>query len=159
MTSYQQRLCQIAKPSPMVQSNTNENWVDITLQFYKQLPSDPTNTFMNEQLTLLDNLLTRGEITKREYDFLYSPFPKMAVFYTQPKIHKNLTKPPGRPIVSGIESLTANISTFVDFFLRPIVEKIPSYVNTRKAMAFFDAQNLFSCRYVWCNKTLPPLTL
>ena len=53
----------------------------------------------------------------------------MAVFYTQPKIHKSLTKPPGRPIVSGIESLTVNISTFVDFFLRPIVEKIPSYVK------------------------------
>ena len=29
-------------------------------KFYKQLPSDPTNTFMNEQLALLDNLLTRG---------------------------------------------------------------------------------------------------
>ncbi|CAH2301946.1 Hypothetical predicted protein, partial [Pelobates cultripes] len=39
-------------------------------------------------------------------------------FYYLPKIHKRLENPPGRPIISGIGSLTSNISQYVDFFLQ-----------------------------------------
>lgn len=47
--------------------------------------------------------------------------PKIPSFYMLPKIHKNLENPPGRPIISGNESLTEPASEFVDFFLKPFV--------------------------------------
>ena len=46
-----------------------------------------------------------------------------------PKIHKNLQKPPGRPIVSGNGCPTERISKFVDFFLQPGVKNIRSYIR------------------------------
>lgn len=55
-----------------------------------------------------------------------------------PKVHKGLDIPlKGRPIVSGIGSLTENISSFVDFFIKPFVPKLPSYV--RDSMDFIES--------------------
>ncbi len=56
-------------------------------------------------------------------------YPVTPVIYVLPKIHKDLTNPPGRPIISGIGSLTEKISTFVDFFLKPVVFTLPSFVK------------------------------
>ena len=85
--------------------------------------------------------------------------PKPAVFYTIPKLHKlpKLTKekdpnhtgdltnlspkeivelsktlnitPPGRPIISGIGTLTEPLSGFIDSILNPYVNSIPSFVQ------------------------------
>ena len=49
------------------------------------------------------------------------------IFYLLPKIHKPGT--PGRPIISGYNSPTANLSTHVDFYLKPIVKQLPSYIQ------------------------------
>ena len=47
--------------------------------------------------------------------------------YFLKKIHKN---PMGiRPIVSSVNSITENISNFVDFWLQPIVKGLPSYIK------------------------------
>ena len=46
-----------------------------------------------------------------------------------PKIHKDKTNPPGRPIVSGNGCPTERISQFVDFFLQPGVKNIQSYIK------------------------------
>lgn len=46
-----------------------------------------------------------------------------------PKIHKNLENPPGRPIISGNESITEPASKFVDSFIKPIVCKLPSFIQ------------------------------
>ena len=84
--------------------------------FYKKLRSDPTCQFQNTIFTVLDGYLSSGQITKKEHDFLAIQHPKIATFYTLPKLHKNVTQPPGRPIVAGIDAVTAALSTFVDFF-------------------------------------------
>ncbi|XP_018422194.1 PREDICTED: protocadherin gamma-B1-like [Nanorana parkeri] len=39
------------------------------------------------------------------------------------------TTPPGRPIISSIESLTSGLSRYVDSFLQPIVTTLPSYLR------------------------------
>lgn len=44
-------------------------------------------------------------------------FPLKAFIYVLPKVCKT-PQPPGRPIVSGIESLTERISSFVDYHQR-----------------------------------------
>ena len=78
--------------------------------------------------------------------------PRPATFYTITKIHElpNLVistcpssnpdnfiivaqrliiKPPSRPIVSGIGTLTEYVSAFVDREHQPLLAKIPSYIN------------------------------
>ncbi len=54
---------------------------------------------------------------------------KPGAFYLLPKIHKPQRPPPGRPIVSAIGTPTERISQFIDFFLLPFLETIPSYVK------------------------------
>ncbi|XP_072041052.1 uncharacterized protein [Amphiura filiformis] len=44
-----------------------------------------------------------------------------------PKVHK--ANNPGRPIVSGCSCPTKQISRFVDYHLRPLVESLPSYIQ------------------------------
>ena len=97
--------------------------------FYCPLPGDPTISFKTTISEILGRFSHSGEITDKEFDFLSVQHPRIPVFYTIPKVHKNPAHPPGRPIVSGIGSLTSNISTFVDFFIRPIAEELPSFVK------------------------------
>ncbi|CAB1317326.1 unnamed protein product [Coregonus sp. 'balchen'] len=61
--------------------------------------------------------------------------PTTPVIYALPKIHKSMTPPlPGRPIVSSNGSLTGNICTFVDFFIKPWAISLPTY--TRDSIDF-----------------------
>lgn len=51
------------------------------------------------------------------------------MIYYLPKIYKHPTCPPCRPIVSGIDSVTSRVGRYIDFFLQPVVMKIPSYIK------------------------------
>ncbi len=77
----------------------------------------------------LDKLLENEEITEDTYDYLANDIPRTPLLYTQPKIHKGVLPPPCRPIVSGNDSPSERISKFVDWFLKPMVPQIPSYVQ------------------------------
>ena len=44
-----------------------------------------------------------------------------------PKIHK--VNNPGTPVVSSVNSHTEKLSAYVDEFLRPLAEKLPSYIR------------------------------
>lgn len=65
--------------------------------------------------------------------------PIIPTFYTIPKIHKNAQSPPGRPIVSGIGSLTEPSSIYIDEILKPFVTSLPSFVqDTMDALRQLD---------------------
>jgi len=49
--------------------------------------------------------------------------------YLLPKIHKGITPPPGRPIISANGCPTEKISEFVDHFLNPTCKNLKSYVK------------------------------
>lgn len=55
--------------------------------------------------------------------------PKKPKWYFLPKIHKSLINPPGRPIVAGCGSMTEYLSQFLDWFLRPLLDSVPSYLK------------------------------
>ena len=51
-------------------------------------------------------------------------------FYGLPKLHKAFSNfPPLRPISSGSSSCTKRLSEFIDTFLKPLAQKLPSYVQ------------------------------
>ncbi|XP_077132097.1 uncharacterized protein LOC143787335 [Ranitomeya variabilis] len=98
-------------------------------QHYVALPSDPTSVFKSSLDRLLSNVLVRGIIDKKELDYLIVKFPVTPTFYMLPKVHKSLSNPPGRPIVSGIGGLFERACIYVDFFLQPIVLNLESYIR------------------------------
>ena len=85
----------------------------------------------------VNNMRHQGFINKRQQHFLSPPSnPRPRHFYTLPKIHKSTDKwtvpgviPPGRPIVSGCNSESANVEHFIDYHLQPIATSIPSFIR------------------------------
>ena len=71
-------------------------------------------------------LLIRGLIDRHAKEFLMPNHPKTARFNLLPKTHKPGC--PGRPIMSSSGAPTENISCFIDFFLKPCVSRICSYI-------------------------------
>ncbi|XP_075181514.1 protein spinster homolog 1-like [Anomaloglossus baeobatrachus] len=68
-------------------------------------------------------------IDKKEMLFMKPKSPQIATFYSLPKLHKGYPPVRGHPIVSGIDSLTQNVSTYIDTVLRSFVLTLPSYVR------------------------------
>ncbi|KAM4018944.1 uncharacterized protein ACNLHF_028338 [Anomaloglossus baeobatrachus] len=78
---------------------------------------------------LINKASNAGILNKDETKFLTIKDPKMAFYYHLPKIHKNLENPPGRPIISGIDSLTANLAAYIDRIMRIHVTGLRSHLR------------------------------
>ena len=66
-------------------------------------------------------------IDQKTKQYLVQNDPRPGRFYILPKIHK--LNNPGRPIVSSNNHPTERISQFVDYYLKPLVCTVPSYVK------------------------------
>ncbi|XP_069495233.1 uncharacterized protein [Ambystoma mexicanum] len=96
---------------------------------YLKLTGDPTarlTKIIKENVTLACD---SEMISKQESEFLTREQGRIPVFYILPKVHKGLVDPPGRPIVSGVNSILEPLSKFADFYLRPFVLKMQSYLR------------------------------
>ncbi|CAM4539466.1 unnamed protein product [Lepidochelys kempii] len=89
--------------------------------FYKPLPYDPTESYQKQLQHLLKKLPEKAQ-DQIHTDTPLEPRP--GIFYLLPKIHKPGN--PGRPIISGIGTLTAGLSGYVDSLLRPYATSTPS---------------------------------
>ncbi|CAJ0956180.1 unnamed protein product [Ranitomeya imitator] len=96
---------------------------------YRKLASDPTAAFQRQLFCILDDALERGLITKSIWEGLRINHPVIPTIYFLPKVHKDLSNPPARPIVSGCGGLNEPICRFLDYYLKPCVEELPSYVR------------------------------
>ncbi|XP_053571499.1 uncharacterized protein LOC128661246 [Bombina bombina] len=96
---------------------------------YEKISSNPLTHTQNSLFKILNDARSKGIISQNEFKFMYPKFPVMPVFYILPKLHKNMQCPPGRPIVSGIGSITEKIGEYVDKHLRPFLLTLPSYVK------------------------------
>lgn len=101
---------------------------------YTKLSKDPTVEYTKELKILLDEALLEKVITKNEYYFLYNRHAVTPHFYHIPKIHKSLTNPPGRPIIAGMDSLSSNLGSYIDYFLQDTVTNLPSFVRDSSHM-------------------------
>ncbi|KAM7176581.1 uncharacterized protein RBU57_002185 [Macrochelys suwanniensis] len=92
--------------------------------FYRPLSSDPTEEYQKKLHHLLQKLPGKAQEQICTDTFLE---PRPGAFYLLPKIHKPGN--PGRPIISGIGTLTAGLSGYIDSLLRPYATSTPSYLR------------------------------
>ncbi|XP_075142257.1 metabotropic glutamate receptor 3-like [Leptodactylus fuscus] len=105
----------------------------------KKLSSDPTHIFSNKLFHLLQEGVSLGIFTEKEFDYLYVREPIIPIFHGLPKIHKDTLPPPLRPIISGIGSLNERICMWVDTILQPLVTRVPGYIkDTKDLLRIFD---------------------
>lgn len=93
------------------------------------LPHDPLPDFSQEVSLFITRALKEYTITKSKACFLKKEFYKVPYFFHLPKVHKDLTNPPGHPIVAAMESVTSGFSIYVDQFLQPLAQRLPSYIH------------------------------
>ncbi|CAJ0935975.1 unnamed protein product [Ranitomeya imitator] len=98
---------------------------------YERLQVNPTKRFKLELDTLIDGALDSGLIDTKLAKYLKVEHPVVPVLYTLLKIHKDLHRPPGRPIVSGRGSLCNKVAIFLDHLLRKLAVSALSYVRDR----------------------------
>ncbi|CAJ0928466.1 unnamed protein product [Ranitomeya imitator] len=87
------------------------------VQYYQKLPSDPTSIFLSKYEQLLHRALQLAIISPQEKQYLWVANPVTATFYMLPKIHKDSTRPPGRPIVSSVGSMCERAGWWEDKFV------------------------------------------
>ena len=86
--------------------------------------SSPTHRFAKELRDVIDSC---SQATKSRLLPVIPSDPKPGTFYLLPKIHK--VNNPGRPIVSGINTLTENISGFIAELLTPVASNVQSFIQ------------------------------
>ena len=77
----------------------------------------------------LAKIKKRRDVSVETLDYFMINNPRLGRFYLLPKIHKRLEEVPGRPVVSNTKYHTENISAYLDHHLKPIAQKVKSYVK------------------------------
>ncbi|XP_054272548.1 uncharacterized protein LOC128992830 [Macrosteles quadrilineatus] len=96
---------------------------------YLLLKEDPTIKYTAELKEIIYKHSKSNNISPETTNLLIPEEPICPKIYILPKIHKGITPPPGRPIVSGCGSLTERISSYVDAYLQPLVQNLASYIK------------------------------
>ena len=97
-------------------------------EVYEQVPDDPS-VLANTLMKALETIRLRGDLSKDTLDYFLVKDPKFARFYLLPKIHKRLHDVPGRPVISNCGYYTENISSFLDYHLQALAQKVKSYIK------------------------------
>ena len=79
--------------------------------------------------SVLRKVRNRKDISDETLDYFLVNNPKLGRFYLLPKIHKRLHNVPGRPVISNSGYYTENMSAFLEYHLKPIAQKIKSYIK------------------------------
>lgn len=97
--------------------------------YYEPIWDDPF-PHLNKSVQLhIRTGLENEVISKDEFRFHNIQLPSKPVFYHLPKIHKDLANPPGRPIISGVNSAMSNFSRYLDVLLQVYVKCQPTYLK------------------------------
>lgn len=125
LSSLQQNKNIIIKPSDkggnlvVMDVNQYEHMVLALLQnreWYRKVSPSHVKLTINRYQHLIGTAYHKGLITKKTWEFLNVSSPHTPTMCTLPKIHKNPSTPPERPIVSSNGSLMETTSKLVDDF-------------------------------------------
>lgn len=96
---------------------------------YKEITNNPMNIYKDKLIKLVEKGYEMHILNNKERLYLIPLAPRIPTIYFLPKVHKDPIHPPGRPIISGIDSITSRIGRYIDFFLQPLVEHFPCYLR------------------------------
>ncbi|KAM4034656.1 LOW QUALITY PROTEIN: uncharacterized protein ACNLHF_021323 [Anomaloglossus baeobatrachus] len=96
---------------------------------YVPISRDPTSHIQGLIKHIIRIYLANNTIDQKLADFLIKAHPIIPVFYTLPKVHKNMSHPPGRPIVASTESVLSPLAITVERILTPLIPNIKSYLK------------------------------
>ena len=107
---------------------------------YEKLEKDPTKDLLTNINSFIEISVRNHHLDRNIAKYITpNKNPRIPIFYILPKIHKKGI--PGRPIVSAVNSITENISEFLNLCIQPLVPRLKSYVkNTRDFVKFIMQQ-------------------
>ena len=100
--------------------------------FYKTLSTNPTPHITSIIRTVLNEGLSLNYIQEKTFKFLCNQHPRVPIFHVLPKVHKVKNPgdlPPGRPIISGVNSLLEPLAKYIDFHIKSFTKDTPSYIR------------------------------
>ena len=97
-------------------------------EVYEQVQDDPS-VLAKTLMKALEKIHLRGDLSKDTLGYFLVKDPKFARFYLLPKIPKRLHDVPGRPVILNCGYYTKNISSFLDYYLQPLAQKVKSYTK------------------------------
>ena len=105
---------------------------------YSKVKRNPINSFNKTIITTIKDEIEANNLPANATSLIHL-HPRAPTFHMLPKIHKQLTPVPGRPIVSSTSCPTSHIAKFLDAILSPLVEQQPTYIKDSN-----HAINIFS---------------
>ena len=81
---------------------------------------------------LFQNLKSKGKISDKQlkyFTYEYKKVSNLGKLYILAKIHKRLHNVPGRPVISNCGTPTEKASEFLDYHLKPIMQRGKSYIK------------------------------
>ncbi len=98
---------------------------------YKELGQDTTMEVAAKVTSTVRAMYQDGWIDKNTAEYLLPPNPvRTQEMYFLTKIHKNPHSE--RPIVSGCNGPTERVSAYMDHWLQPLAQSLPSYIKDSK---------------------------
>ena len=94
---------------------------------YQKLLNDPTQLHAERINKTIDLFKNEGIITEKVANGLKANEPKTPKLSFLPKIHKENI--PGRPVIDSSNCHSTHISRYIDYHLKPEVEKLKSYTK------------------------------
>lgn len=95
---------------------------------YEKCPRNPFLDLVDGIIYCLSRAFEVGLLIKREYEYLKVNEYNIPTFYITPKVHKNMKKLPGCPIVSGMGGPLERVGKYIDKHIKHLVTELPSFV-------------------------------
>ena len=97
----------------------------------KKVDKDLTVEVAKQYNAIVEDLLICGNIDENTQRWAHTDTRDVRthIYYHLPKVHKQLIKPSGRPIISGTNGPTEKLSQLIDSWLQVYVSGLPSFVK------------------------------
>ena len=98
-------------------------------EVYQELRGDVESPLEKIIKKAIRKLRNRGDFSHETLDYFSVNNPKLGRFYLLPQIQKRFHDVPGTPVISNSGFYAENISSFIEYHLKPLVQNVKSYIR------------------------------